>query len=280
MDLIRKEGSIVSTEMVTTLLAGPDRRVTAILGVSRDCTDRKRAEDALLHANRQLQLLSSITRHDILNKISVLRGYLDLAGETATNPAMVEMIGKISSIAATINNQIECTQRLREPRLPENPVQPLRRPPYGQVPEIHVRVRSTESRSLAIDAPKVFSNLLDNVIRHGGRVTRIRVRAERTGNGLTIVWEDDGVGIPSAEKTLIFERGYGKNTGLGLFLVREILTVTGISIREAGKPGEGARFEILVPTAMYRAGTGTDRAIFPEDTAIGRMVLDRQPPTG
>ncbi len=44
---------------------------------------------------------------------------------------------------------------------------------------------------------------------------------------LTIVWEDNGVGIPVEEKEKIFERGFGKNTGLGMFLVREVLLLTG-----------------------------------------------------
>jgi len=67
-----------------------------------------------------------------------------------------------------------------------------------------------------------------------------------------VVWEDNGVGIMEEEKERIFERGYGKNTGLGLFLVREILSLTGIMISETGTPGTGARFEITVPKGSYR----------------------------
>lgn len=44
----------------------------------------------------------------------------------------------------------------------------------------------------------------------------------------------------------------GKNTGLGLFLSREILSITGITLTEAGDPGKGARFEITVPDGIYR----------------------------
>lgn len=54
------------------------------------------------------------------------------------------------------------------------------------------------------------------------------------------------------EKEKIFNQGYGKNTGLGLFLSREILALTGMTIRETGTPGKGARFEILVPIGAYR----------------------------
>ena len=50
----------------------------------------------------------------------------------------------------------------------------------------------------------------------------------------------------------IFERGFGKNTGLGLALSREILDITGIMIRETGEPGKGARFEMVVPKGAWR----------------------------
>jgi hypothetical protein len=39
---------------------------------------------------------------------------------------------------------------------------------------------------------------------------------------------------------------------MGLFLSREILSITGITIRETGEPGNGARFEMLVPKMVWR----------------------------
>ena len=71
---------------------------------------------------------------------------------------------------------------------------------------------------------------------------------------LTIVCEDDGIGITGEDKKHLFSRGYGKKTGLGLFLSREILAITGITITENGIPGNGARFEISVPKSVYRFG--------------------------
>ncbi|PKL57911.1 MAG: sensor histidine kinase, partial [Methanomicrobiales archaeon HGW-Methanomicrobiales-5] len=47
-------------------------------------------------------------------------------------------------------------------------------------------------------------------------------------------------------------RGFGKHTGLGLFLSREILSITGISITETGTPDKGVRFEIHVPKDVCR----------------------------
>jgi len=99
---------------------------------------------------------------------------------------------------------------------------------------------------------KVFFNLFDNSLRHGLTVSRIRISSVESEKELTILFEDDGIGIAEEEKKKIFERGYGKNTGLGLFLSREILAITGIGISETGIPGKGARFELSVPKGVYR----------------------------
>jgi len=100
---------------------------------------------------------------------------------------------------------------------------------------------------------KVFYNLIDNALRYGGdQMKTIRVSSQETDTGLTILCEDDGVGITTEDKKRLFTRGFGKNTGLGLFLSREILSITGITITENGIPGKGARFEITVPKGMYR----------------------------
>ena len=100
---------------------------------------------------------------------------------------------------------------------------------------------------------KVFFNLFDNAIRHGGeQMKTIRVSSHETQNGLVIVCEDDGAGIAEGDKKYLFTRGFGKNTGFGLFLSREILMISGISIKETSTPGNGARFEITVQKGGYR----------------------------
>ena len=87
---------------------------------------------------------------------------------------------------------------------------------------------------------------------HGGGVTRIFFSAEQHEGALVLVYVDDGVGIPDKDKKRIFEHGYGKNTGFGLFLTREILSITGLVMTETGKEGTGARFEILLPQNVHR----------------------------
>jgi signal transduction histidine kinase len=103
-------------------------------------------------------------------------------------------------------------------------------------------------------ADKVPYNLVDNSIRHGKKVSRIRMSAEQVGDSMMIVYEDDGVGISAEDRERLFEKGFGKNTGYGLFLIREILAITGITIVENGKVGKGVRFEMLVPPGAWRRG--------------------------
>ena len=83
-------------------------------------------------------------------------------------------------------------------------------------------------------------------------MTTIRVTSHGEGPLLVLVYEDDGAGIPDRDKNMVFNKGFGKNTGLGLYLSREILAITGITISENGIPGEGARFEMVVPKDGYR----------------------------
>jgi signal transduction histidine kinase len=99
---------------------------------------------------------------------------------------------------------------------------------------------------------KVFSNLIDNSIRHGEHATLIRIAFRRSDENVIILYEDNGTGIPDGVKEKIFKREYFRNTGYGLFLSQEILSITGSSIRETGIPGHGARFEIVIPKGMFR----------------------------
>jgi signal transduction histidine kinase len=77
------------------------------------------------------------------------------------------------------------------------------------------------------------------------------------GDACTLIVEDDGVGVPPGMKDSVFRPGIGRHTGFGLFLVREVLGITGMSIRETGQPGRGARFEIRIPRGGFRVRNGS-----------------------
>ena len=220
-----------------------------------DITERKRVEEALRQANRQLNLLGSITRHDILNKVTIILGYICIIKAEFTDPALGKYIRELESATNAIQSQIKFTRVYQDLGSQEPRWQELDRTlPRPHVPATILLTADVQGIEVYADPMlvQVFSNLLDNSIRHGERVTEIRVSSSQASDGLTVVWEDNGVGIAADEKEKIFERGYGKDTGLGLFLVREVLSLTGITITETGVPGIGARFEISVPKRCYR----------------------------
>ena len=220
-----------------------------------DITEHKKAENALLQANHQLNLMASITRHDILNNVSAILGYVTILRMKFQNPALVYYFTKLEDVTTSIQHLISDTQLYQnfgtaEPKWQD--VELLVR--HLQVPDTIALTADLVGVEFYADPlfEKVFFNLLDNSIRHGQKVTEIRVTSRQPDDRLILSWEDNGIGIPEEEKDKIFEKGYGKNTGLGLSLCREILSITGISIQETGEPGRGARFDLTVPPGGYR----------------------------
>lgn len=240
-------------------LRDDDGNIYGLLLFIRDITERKMVEDALALASKKINLLSSITRHDILNQITALKGYIFLLGEETDLSAISDLVVKQSHIADAIEHQINFTSDYQDMGVhaPEwqNVTESIEKA-KSHLPMRDVRLIVELSDIQVFADPlfeKVFYNLIDNALRYGGPLLKnIHVSSQETAQGLVISVEDDGVGISAQDKQHLFKRGYGKHTGLGLFLCREILSLTGIAIWETSEPGGGARFELLVPRGSYR----------------------------
>ena len=236
----------------------PEGVLVAIEGFITDITDRKNAEEIIKKANKQVALLTSITRHDIINQINSLQGYIGILKKQNADEKNADVLAKVKNIADMILRQIVFTRDYQNVG-----AEPPRWIPVKDTLKSLLRTVDLEGVKITIGTgdleiyadpliEKVFFNLLDNTLRHGEHASRIRISHEERDNNLFLIYEDDGVGIPDDEKEKIFTRGFGKNTGYGLFLIREILAITGFSILENGVPGSGARFVIQVPAALYR----------------------------
>jgi PAS domain S-box-containing protein len=248
-----KDGTLIEVEVMSVYVNRDNGEYS--FSFVRDITERKQTEKILQVTNRKLSLLNSITRHDILNNITLLSGYITLMRDLIKDPKAMKYLEKMDSAKVLITKQIEFTRIYQDLGTTEpiwhdigNVVEKLPVPEYVTLHNSCTGVRVYADPILE----KVFFSLLDNTLRHGKHAKTVRVSAEETPAGLIIRWEDDGAGIPSDEKEIIFQQGYGKNTGLGLFLSREILSITGMTITESGIPGKGARFEITVPKGIYR----------------------------
>jgi PAS domain S-box-containing protein len=241
-----------------------------------DFTDKKRIEEALQQVNKKLNLLSSITRHDINNKLLALDGFMALLHQKMPGLSDEILFFRISETSKQIAAMIRFTKDYEKIGVNAPAWQDLKdlvnnaekSATPGEVTLTNELPAGTEvfADPLII---KVFFNLIDNALRHGGEITTIRFTLEDRNQDRVIVCEDDGDGIRSELKEKIFERGFGKNTGFGLFISREILDITGLTIKETGEPGTGARFEITVPERQFRF-TATSLADTEQNAVTGQ----------
>ena len=222
-------------------------------------TQLAESREAFRIANKKLNLLSSITRHDIRNQLMGLMAFIELSKEKCTDAEKQHFIEREDAAAQAILRQIEFTKNYQDigvhaPLWQDAGVQvkalATLMPPGGI--EVSVAVGGLEIYADPL-LEKVFGNLIDNSLRHGERVRHISFSSMPCDlDALVLVYEDDGIGVPAADKERIFEKGFGKHTGLGMFLSREILAITGLSMKESGVYGKGVRFEILVPKGKFR----------------------------
>jgi PAS domain S-box-containing protein len=259
LEQVCRGGSTLMTEVVTNTVFDEEERFMGWRGITRDISERKLSEEALRLANRKLKLLSGITRHDINNQVTVLQSYIALLDMKQSDPSYKKYLLEAETAAQRISAMIRFTKEYELIGVNAPVWQECRKlietaAKQARLGNVTVKNDIPAKTELFADPliVKVFYNLMDNAVQHGGTITTMRFSAQESGADHLIVCEDDGYGIPADVKEKIFDRGFGKNTGLGLFLSREILSITGIRIRETGEPGKGARFEIIVPQGSFR----------------------------
>jgi PAS domain S-box-containing protein len=266
--LITKSGEVRTIFMTIDMLPGTQSSVASLI----DITDQKTTEaiidryaseithyaEALTRSTDRLNLLNNITRHDILNQVTVILGYLELMRMKYPDPTLRELINKEMQAAENVRTQILFTKEYQDIGVnsPQwfdlnNVISSAASGLALSAVKLVVKVGNVE---LYADPmfEKVFYTLLENALRHGERVTTIEFSCSEVPGGLVITYRDDGAGVPDEYKEAIFQRKHFRHTGFGLFLSRTILAITGMAIRETGTYGKGARFEILVPVGAYR----------------------------
>lgn len=257
--ILHRDGTVRWVQERAQSLADETGRPAVVQGTVNDITRQKRAESAITSANEKLNLLNQITRHDILNQLNVLIGYLEAEKDLVHDDAVGTLLAKQEGAAWSIQEYIAFTRDYQQMGVSGAAWQPV----AETFRRASSRIDAGQIRfAVAVDGlevyadpllEKVFANCIDNTLRHGGEVSCIRLSVrERPDRSAILVYEDDGSGVPADEKERIFTAGHGKNHGYGLFLAREILALTGMTIREAGRFGSGVRFEIRIPDGAYR----------------------------
>lgn len=228
------------------------------LFVISDITTFKDNEKELLLLNKKLSLLGSMTRHDIVNQLTTIRGMLGLVHRKTDDEVILNLIETAEEAADRVNKHIEFSKEYQKAGM-QVPVWQNLQTCWSLAYAMTRKKGLTftyDGKNYEVFADqllqKVFYNLIDNSLKHGKSVFYIMVHTRVEDGNLVIIYEDDGEGIQDSMKERVFERGVGFGTGWGLFFVREVLGLTGITITEEGTFGIGAKFLITVPGGGYR----------------------------
>jgi PAS domain S-box-containing protein len=230
-----------------------------LLTIIIDITERKRAEDVLQRMNTKITTLNSITRHNLINTLTGLLGMIAMAQDPSSRPELDNILLTIKNLTENIQEQIEFSRDYQAAGMGEPRWQSVRetvssaaRPFTNPGISILNEISGCEVYADPL-LEKAFSHLVINAIRNGGPLTTITFTENLSDTGLSIVCEYNCAGIPADSKEKIFDQSIGQFSNMELFLTREILSITGITITENGEPGKGARFEMMVPEGVWRA---------------------------
>ncbi len=218
--------------------------------------DRLRFEAELRRQNDRLEEFASVVSHDLRNPLTVAQGELELARENHDSEHLAHLGDALDRMA----NITEDTLRLaRHGGSVEDP----RRVDLGTFADRCWSVVSTDDATLTVEnvviraddgrLQHVLENLFRNAVEHGSTSPRstsshedgaIAVRIGGLPDGFYV--EDDGVGIPEAERDRVFEPGHTTTetgTGFGLAIVEEFATAHGWDVQVTESEAGGARFE-------------------------------------
>jgi PAS domain S-box-containing protein len=234
----------------------PLEKEKRIFAVARDITDKKEAENRIAAANEKLRVTGSLTRHDVRNKLSVIKSnvYL-LKKHLGNNPELKNFLQDIDNAVDASNKLFEFSsvyEKIGSEKRSEIDIGEyfwqaadlLRNPTIKIV---------NECKGLVVTADtlvrQLFYNLLDNSAKHGKTVTEARLSFTKKGNGIELIYQDNGVGITKENKVKLFTEGFttGNGSGLGLMLAKKMVEAYGWSITETGEGGKGAKFVISIP---------------------------------
>jgi PAS domain S-box-containing protein len=254
---IRKDGTEFPADLSLTAIKMQDE--WGAVGILRDITDRKQNEEARINQQKELEIYTSLLRHDLGNDLGGIVGALEVAKMMMIENPEEAMQFLDSSLALTnrMSQLLSAVSRTQDTG-DEQIVKMLRRVAKISADtkiglEIQV-LADDEFEELKVSGgrllPMVFENLFRNAVQHAGETPVIKVEIDADDTLVHIIVSDNGPGISQAVADKLFERGVStkEEGGLGLYLSKKIVETFGGSIQILPmKEGIGAQFEIKMP---------------------------------
>jgi PAS domain S-box-containing protein len=249
--VLTKSGEYRTGE-VTATLEIRDGEVVGVLGIARDITERKRAEEALRRLNEMLEERAKRIAHALHDEAgqvlaSVYLAVAELARELP--PAARARLGRISQLLDRVDEQLRhLSHELRPTILDDLGVLPaLEFLVEGVSKRTGLRITVEGSTEGRLSPPtetavyRIVQEALSNVAKHA-QATRVSVRLRREGNGIRCSVTDDGIGfdVPG----VLARRG---ERGLGLIGIQERLQTLGGALEIRSASGRGTELLITLP---------------------------------
>jgi len=263
----RKDGQRYHIEQTIAPITDDDGTVERFVAVNTDITDRKKHQSQLERERDRLEEFARTVAHDLRNPLSIVLGQLELAksGQREIDPALDIAMDSLERMNNLIDELLDLSKQgetVRETE-PVDFVTSLNSVwDRIQTPRAELSVDSALSDwTLGADPSRLDSlleNLLFNAIEHAGPEVSIRVGPLSDASGFFVA--DDGPGISSSDRRLIFESGFSsadEGTGFGLAIVDQIVRAHGWEIEVTESASGGARFEIITDTLT--TDNGADR---------------------
>jgi hypothetical protein len=212
----------------------------------------------LSNASHSWNDLNSKIRHDILNQLTAILGYLELSEDLVSDPMLKDFNKKEQNAAERIREKLIFTREYQKIGLTEAE--------WVKLPSLIVEAigeAGCKNLTIDIDIPEIrffvdktfkqaLIRILENTPEHAPGATAIKIFFTCVNGDGNLVIEDNGPGIEVANKVRIFDISFGSGEGYGLFLAEKLLGVFGMAIRETGTAGNNARFEIIIPKELIQ----------------------------
>jgi len=253
-----------------------------VQGVMFDVTEEKLAEEALLESERrereaakQLRALDAMKNtflaavsHELRSPLTAVLGLaLTLEQQELAQDEQRDLLQRLASNARKLDRLL--TNLLDIDRLARGTVTPqlhttdvgalarrtIQAADYLGDRPIHVEASPVVAYVDAAKVERTVENLLVNTARHTTEDTNVYVRVSEDDEGVLIVVEDDGPGVPEEIREAIFEpfrqgptlSGHAPGTGIGLSLVQQFAQLHGGRAWVEERPGGGASFRVHLP---------------------------------